>query len=926
MSEHDNEILNTDNEKYIPFKLITANARSLPSKITSLIDCFAELELYAAALTETWITDKKEHRKDLEDILARGSIGFILKNRGSRGGGVAIAYDTRKILLTEHKMSGNKYEMVCGIGKIRATNQVAVVVSLYIPPRQKSDTTKKMIECLADNLSVIISRHENPLIFVAGDTNNRDIGSTLSDLPNMRELTSAGTRKGARLDIACTNFDAGTLTIPPLEEENGTRSDHDILLIESKILRQKFCVKYVINKRRMRQEDIEKFNGLMITTNWEVIRTGDPSSSTDRLQSLLSAYTESCFPRRKITIKSVDKPWMTERIRRETRRKRLIYRREGRSDRWWRQENKTGELIRARKINFADGVKTSVKEAGNMRAYYQAIKKLQVADGPSSPAWSIQQMFPGRSNDEIAELGANFFNAISQEFTPLPAPDPPAVPREAIPAYRISARLKSFRKTKGQVIGDIDSSLINHLSDIISLPLQIIFSEVYSTNKWPKIWKTETVHLIPKSPSPSSLSELRNLSCTPMFSKVLESFILEDLKKETQLSDNQYGGRKGCSTDHFLIDMWQDILGIMDDNRASANIISIDFEKAFNRLDHAACIKSLKEGGASAQSIGLVSAFLHGRTMSVKVGSAMSTERAVSGGSPQGSILGNYLFCHTTDKLDMDMEPLPSGLPHGIAGNGEDSAHTSPLRPPLAPIRRPDSTQPVPHPSTPTTSKRAGTTSTPSARGQFAAFKPPGNLSSNIDSPYSSDSDSDVPPFVKFNRPFVLESSDSGPGEDEEIAMREEYGANVPRWKDEPISVRKYIDDFSAVEKIANFNARMQLSTEYPKLLAEAKKSGHLFVNMSAKSTEKGMKINPRKTQVLCISASLFQVSSFVRAGENIMSSTDTMTMKILGFMFGNKPNVGYQVDYLVLKFRRRLWSIYHLKRSGMSVVDLVFI
>ena len=53
-------------------------------------------------------------------------------------------------------------------------------------------------------------------------------------------------------------------------------------------------------------------------------------------------------------------------------------------------------------------------------------------------------------------------------------------------------------------------------------------------------------------------------------------------------------------------------------------------------------------------TISLVSAFLHGRTMAVKMGREMSEPRLICGGSPQGSILGNYLFCITTDGLGQD--------------------------------------------------------------------------------------------------------------------------------------------------------------------------------------------------------------------------------------------------------------------------------
>ena len=42
--------------------------------------------------------------------------------------------------------------------------------------------------------------------------------------------------------------------------------------------------------------------------------------------------------------------------------------------------------------------------------------------------------------------------------------------------------------------------------------------------------------------------------------------------------------------------------------------------------------------------------------MSVKIGKTQSVPRTVPGGSPQGSILGNYLFCATTDKLTKNVE------------------------------------------------------------------------------------------------------------------------------------------------------------------------------------------------------------------------------------------------------------------------------
>ena len=115
---------------------------------------------------------------------------------------------------------------------------------------------------------------------------------------------------------------------------------------------------------------------------------------------------------------------------------------------------------------------------------------------------------------------------------------------------------------------------------------------------------------------------------------------------------------------------WQEILECLEgSDGGAAALTSIDFAKAFNRMSHQACLQSLGDHGATGPTISLVSAFLHRRTMSVRVGSTYSEPRPINGGSPQGSILGNYLFCLTTDKLgekdddEETQEPQANGTP-----------------------------------------------------------------------------------------------------------------------------------------------------------------------------------------------------------------------------------------------------------------------
>ena len=50
-----------------------------------------------------------------------------------------------------------------------------------------------------------------------------------------------------------------------------------------------------------------------------------------------------------------------------------------------------------------------------------------------------------------------------------------------------------------------------------------------------------------------TLGDTRNISCTPVFSKVLEFFVLEKLKTEAMPDKNQFGGLAGLSTNHYLV-------------------------------------------------------------------------------------------------------------------------------------------------------------------------------------------------------------------------------------------------------------------------------------------------------------------------------------------------------------------------------------
>ena len=256
------------------------------------------------------------------------------------------------------------------------------------------------------------------------------------------------------------------------------------------------------------------------------------------------------------------------------------------------------------------------------------------------------------SEAQVAECLADHFNGISSEFEGLDPADVPTTYSCPIPPIlpdQLIQRLRVFKKPKSMVRHDIFPSLVNEGAPYLAVQLCHIYNTMISTRIWPLKLKEEFVTPIPKKTLPESLNDLRNISCTSFFSKVFESFILGWLTEQVGMRQNQMGGMKGAGSEHYLVQMWQLILESLEDPRAASILTSIDYAKAFNRLDFGCCLRALANKGASSELLSLVASFFTSTTMSVKVGQELSAPRIVLGGVPQGSILGVFLFNATID-------------------------------------------------------------------------------------------------------------------------------------------------------------------------------------------------------------------------------------------------------------------------------------
>lgn len=140
-----------------------------------------------------------------------------------------------------------------------------------------------------------------------------------------------------------------------------------------------------------------------------------------------------------------------------------------------------------------------------------------------------------------------------------------------------------------------------------------------------------------------------------MFSKILEGQVLLQLRRELEPDPTQYGGIPKCGVEHMLLDLWDDVLEGMEGGKSAAVMLGVDYEKAFNSMEHGVCLEQLRCLGALDGSLSLVRAFLEDRTMKITIDGHTSTPVAIQRGSPQGSVLGCLLYCATTQGLTKEV-------------------------------------------------------------------------------------------------------------------------------------------------------------------------------------------------------------------------------------------------------------------------------
>ena len=167
------------------------------------------------------------------------------------------------------------------------------------------------------------------------------------------------------------------------------------------------------------------------------------------------------------------------------------------------------------------------------------------------------------------------------------------------------------------------------------------------TPAWCPLFQQTVITPVPKKPNSSENNDYRPVALTSIVMKCFEKYVVSLLRAEidSKLDPWQFAYKQGRSTDDAFGCITHLVLNKhLEDTKAYARLLFIDFSSAFNTLQPYLLLDKLRQMNVNSFIIKWYFSFLTNRIQHVKVNKAISDPRCISTGAPQGCVSSPVLF------------------------------------------------------------------------------------------------------------------------------------------------------------------------------------------------------------------------------------------------------------------------------------------
>ena len=369
------------------------------------------------------------------------------------------------------------------------------------------------------------------------------------------------------------------------------------------------------------------------------------------LRKIFSYFWKLMFQLKKTTNNSKHQCWITEKVKKQCRKKKRWYKKMKKSNsnraktKYLDIKKQCQNECRKAKSDYINNLCTQE----NNKAFWKYIKN-KGQDSNHCSFLKVDGKLFSEATDKVEILNKQFTSVFSPPIGKqihMKSPPKPHIPEIKVTTNGVQKLMENLKPFKATGPDGVPPMILKELAPQLAPVFTILFQASINQSTIPSDWKLAHVTPVFKKGDSQRAENYRPVSLTSVPCKLLEhiihAHIMNHLEKHDTLCDNQHGFRKRRSCESQLISTIDNLAKNLD-NGFQTDVILLDFSKAFDKVNHSSLIKKMEHYGVKGNILKWTNDFLSNRTQRVALDGHLSNPSCVQSGVPQGTVLGPLLF------------------------------------------------------------------------------------------------------------------------------------------------------------------------------------------------------------------------------------------------------------------------------------------